>query len=238
VARRSSKYTKSIPNLTDDPSDIPVAHSLKLEIAIRKGTAGKCFQPEVRGDLTELLNVDISEASWYAINAVTLRYMLRVSHFYLSSNTANVRAACKDLIGAIDQLKRTYDMHAADPAIAALLAEGDIDLSVKHLAGFDRDILTKQIEKCSDKTMTASGPGWDEWIRDLARICPKIGIAPSGEGPERNAEDQSSKFVRLVRRLQAELPEICAEHETNSKSSEASFAKAVRRALTPTRLSP
>jgi hypothetical protein len=149
-----------------------------------------------------------------------------------------VRAACKDLIGAIDQLKRTYDRHAADPAIATLLANTTIDLSVKHLAGFDRDILTKQIGKCSDKRMNAFSSGWDEWIRDLARICPKIGIAPSGEGPERNAEDQSSKFVRLVRRLQAELPEICAEHESNSRSSEASFAKAVRRALSSREAEP
>lgn len=238
MARRSSKYIKSIPNLTDDSTDNPVVHSLKLEIAIRKGTLGKCFPAEVRGDLTELLNVDISNASWYAINAVTVRYMSRASHYYLSSNTANVRAACKDLIGAIDQLKRTYDRHAADPAIATLLATMTIDLSVEHLAGFDRDILTKQIEECSDKTMTASGPGWDKWIRDLARICPKIGIAPSGEGPERNTEDQSSKFVRLVRRLQAELPEICAEHESDSKSSEASFAKAVRRALSSREAEP
>src|SRR6266516_3902122 len=66
---------------------------------------------------------------------------------------------------------------------------------------------------------------------DLARICPEIGIAPSGEGPERSKEDQSSKFVRLVRRLQSELPEVYGEHEPDSKSSEASFAKAVRRAL-------
>jgi hypothetical protein len=35
----------------------------------------------------------------------------------------------------------------------------------------------------------------------------------------------------LVRRLQSELPEVYAEHEPDSKSSEASFAKAVRRAL-------
>jgi hypothetical protein len=65
VARRSSKYTKAIPNLTDDPIDNPVVDSLKLEIAIRKGTLGKCLPAEVRGDLTELLNVDISNASWY-----------------------------------------------------------------------------------------------------------------------------------------------------------------------------
>jgi hypothetical protein len=224
-----------LPDLTGDPSDIPVAHRLQLEIAIRKGTVGKIFPTEVRDDLTELLNVDISNASWYAINVVTARYMLRVSHFYLSPNTTDVRAACKDFIQAIDQLKQTYDRHATDPAIATLLQDALIDLSVESLAGHSRDTLMREIEKCSDETRNASGAGWDKWIRDLARICPKIGIAPSGEGPERNVEDQSSKIVRLVRRLQSELPDICAEHESDSKSSEASFAKAVRRALSKPR---
>jgi hypothetical protein len=232
VARRPSKRTNFLPDLTGDPSDDPRSDGLKIEIAIRKGALGEYpFPNEVRDDLNELLNVDISNVSWYEIKAVTARYMLRASHFHISSNTATVRTACQDLIGAIDQLKQAYDRHAGDSAIARFLRNSCIDVSVQQLAGFDRAILMKEIENCAAKTKNVSGPGWDEWIRDLARICPKIGIASSGAGPERSKEDQSSKFVRLVSRLQSELPEVYAEHELDSKSSEASFAKAVRRAL-------
>jgi hypothetical protein len=155
--------------------------------------------------------------------------LVRASHYRISANTADVRAACQDLIRAIDQLKKVYDRHAANIAIATFLHNSCIDVSVHQLAGFDRTILMKEIERCTDKTKNVPDPDWDKWIRDLAGICPKIGIAPSGEGPERSKEDQSSKFVRLVRRLQSELPEVWAEHELDS--SEASFAKAVRRAL-------
>jgi hypothetical protein len=89
----------------------------------------------------------------------------------------------------------------------------------------------RELEKCADEGRIAFGPRWDEWVRDLAKICPEIGIVPSGEGPDRSIANQSSSFAKLIRRLQAELPEICTQHESSSKSAEASFAKSVRRAL-------
>jgi hypothetical protein len=235
MARRQLKRTDLAPysmGPNSDPSDDPSFDRLKLEIAIRSGALRKYpFPSEVRGDLAVLLNVSISEATWYKIKATTARYILRASSFHAGLSSVTVRRICKELVGAIDRLKQIYDRNAADPRIDTLMQETCVDISVKHLADFDRTTLMREIKKSTDGARIASGPGWDQWIRDLAGICSEIGIAPSGEGPDRNFENQSSRFVRLIRRLQAELPEICVEHEPNSRSSEASFARAIRRAL-------
>ena len=100
-----------------------------------------------------------------------------------------------------------------------------------NFPGFERGLLLREIEKCSDIKHVAMSAGWDKWVRDLARIAPEMGIAPSGEGPDRHKGGGSSAFVVLLRQLQAALPEDFEEHKSYSGSSEASFARAIRRAL-------
>jgi hypothetical protein len=74
---------------------------------------------------------------------------------------------------------------------------------------------------------------WDEWIWNLARLARPLGITPSGEGPDRSGK--ASDFVRLVLRIQSELPDDLVHHEPEpgsySHSSQATFARAIRRAL-------
>ena len=136
---------------------------LKLEIAIRKGAVREYpFTTEVRSDLAHLLNVNISQATWYKINIATARYVLHVSQFYRGLSSVTVRTVCKDLIKAIEKFQQTYDRNASNPRIAAFLREIDVDMSISGLTGFYRGILMREIEKCTDRGSIAFGPGWDE----------------------------------------------------------------------------
>jgi hypothetical protein len=233
MARRQSKRIDLPDFMTwdTDLDDYPGNTSLKLEIALRKGAVRDYpFTSEVRSDLAKFLNLKIGKGTWYKINAATARYVLRVAHFYGALPAVTVQTVCRELVEAIDNLQHVYNKNAKDPRVAAFLREMCVDIGIRHTE-YDRKILMRQIERCADNESIASGPGWDEWIRDLAKICPEIGIVPSGEGPDRSVLNQSSTFVRLISRLQAELPEICAQHESDTEASDASFARSVRRAL-------
>ena len=234
MARRPTKRTDLLPDLAGsnaDPGDDPSFLDLKLEIAIRKGLGDDPFPPVVRSQLANLLGIEISDKTWQAVKAATARYMLRAFRYRAGVTSSQMRTACEDIVRAIDKLKEAHDRNAIHPNIRAFLNDSGLGDSIRHLAGFERGLLLREIEKCSDIKHVAMSAGWDKWVRDLARIAPEMGIAPSGEGPDRHKGGGSSAFVVLLRQLQAALPEDFEEHESYSGSSEASFARAIRRAL-------
>ncbi len=185
----------------------------------------------VRDDLNNLLSAQISDSTWPKINAITARYMLRQMQYLGGPSVKQVKAACNDLLAAIDNLENKWNEHTADPAIKAALSSGFFDLTVKSLIEDGRLFLRKQLRKCDDDDVVASNGPWAQWVRELANIAPEMRIRATGEGPERNAD--LSDFVKFLLRLQSELPVQMAEHEKNpgSEVSKSSFARAVRRAL-------
>lgn len=237
MARRQKRRVGPIPELSPENDDIQL-NGLTLEMALSKGAlTGRLkdfpLSAVVRADLEELLDVKISDVAWYEIETSTARYMLSATQFKLGLSAPAVQNVCRDLIRAIGHLKATYDQAALDhPRVAAFLEDRlGIGSTVRHLADFDSAMLSREIEHCAAEPHVADGSAWDKWVRDLAKICPELGIMPSGEGPDRSGSKKISKFVMLLRELQTRVPEMFAEHQKNSESSDASFARAVRRAL-------
>jgi hypothetical protein len=234
MARRQTKRIDLVPRYMGEEEDYlgADADSLKLEIEIASGTGRAIpFSNDVRNGLATLLNVQISDTVWRQINSITARYIQRANNDREALSTAKVRSACTDMIAALDHLGQTFAKHSADPGIARLFGNCALDTMVEHLTKVERISLETELIKCSHPKYSKSVAPWDIWVRSLARVVPEFGVSPSGEGNDRSGE--ASDFVKLLLRLQSELPEDLSQHESDhgSDSSLSTFARAVRRAL-------
>jgi hypothetical protein len=229
MARLKSKRIDLLPILgdSDDPGSGPRLVPLNLEILISKG---KCrewpFPGRVREDIASLMQKEITPSAWMGINIATARYMVGASQFAVAPGSVDVRKVCQDLLTAINHLKQVRAKHAASPRIGQILGE----LISFDLLDMDHAFLTRQLKRCEDQNRVRSDSSWNAWIRNLAAVGLKHGLPVSGEGPDRT---QSSKFVRMVRDLQLEMPGDWREHylKPGSEESEAALARSIRRAL-------
>lgn len=229
MARRQSRRTDLTPQ-SMVTFNLPEQLDEAVEYHNQPKKPAYSLAPEVRGDLEHLLDVKISVAAWKKINETSARYVEHVQKYGTALSAVKVRTACSDIITVLDELIAIVNKHArGDPKMETFLSTHALTCDIRKLASLWKRMLEREsLEQAS----VSEGTGWDQWVCELATIAPEIEITPSGEGPGGRSE-QSSKFVELILRLQAELPEICAEHEgaPGSESSTASFARAVRRAL-------
>jgi hypothetical protein len=112
MPRRPSKRIDLIPGALED--------QLKLEIEIRSGQNRAYPLPtEVRGDIAKLLNVQIPDDVWQAINALTARYIHKERTYKEALAASAVNPSCIEIIKAMDDL--LSNLRKLNPSIAELL---------------------------------------------------------------------------------------------------------------------
>src|SRR5438552_10368888 len=121
------------------------------------------LQTEVRSDLTDLLGVNISNVAWDNINDVTAKYVEHAQGYREALNSADVKAACTDIIVVLDRLIATINKHDRSPGMNAFLSHHAVAFDIRKMAALWKSIFQREIKKCSGEAQVAVTTGWDKW---------------------------------------------------------------------------